>query len=321
MAFIRSIFLRRLDIPAAYKSTQQKLRLASSFGASLALAPVSSTPSNGVATTTRGVAFGGRTSIRGVTTISAGDALARLASDHPHQEIIRYEHKNVKWTLQHVNYYSDALACGLVDAGLQPGDVVLSWLPMHFAEQHILQFSCSKAGFLLYNLDPNPELAKSNPEAAKTTLAKALEVTKANILVSQEAGDDVNYLDLIMGVVPEIRIFDFGEGMPFFTPRYPHLRFPVHTGYSIVDKEGMYAFKHFLVPSNDLQTRLRDVGRQALDGRTPLLGEFVYDEDGIPAKTGKILSNEEVFESKTWEEFTSILKREYREVPGVGVVF
>jgi hypothetical protein len=70
-----------------------------------------------------------------MATISAGDALARLASYHPHQEIIRYEHKNVKWTLKHVNYYSDALACGLLDAGLQPGDVVLSWLPLHFSEQ------------------------------------------------------------------------------------------------------------------------------------------------------------------------------------------
>jgi acyl-CoA synthetase (AMP-forming)/AMP-acid ligase II len=70
-----------------------------------------------------------------MATISAGDALARLATDHPHMEIVRYEHKNVKWTLKHVNYYSDALACGFLDAGLQPGDVVLSWLPEHFAEQ------------------------------------------------------------------------------------------------------------------------------------------------------------------------------------------
>ena len=84
-----------------------------------------------------------------MATISAGDALARLASDHPHQEIIRYEHKNVKWTLKHVNYYSDALACGLVDAGLQPGDVVLSWLPLHFAEQVSL---CSWIVFALSSL-------------------------------------------------------------------------------------------------------------------------------------------------------------------------
>ena len=73
--------------------------------------------------------------IRGMATIKAGEALTRLATDHPHMEIVRYEHKNVKWTLKHVNYYSDALACGFLDAGLQPGDVVLSWLPGHFAEQ------------------------------------------------------------------------------------------------------------------------------------------------------------------------------------------
>lgn len=188
-------------------------------------------------------------------------------------------------------------------------------------QQHILQFACSKAGFVLYNLDPNPQLAKSNPEAAKTALAKALELTEANVLITQEAGDDVNYVDLTKGVVPEIRIFDFGEGMPFFTPRYPHLRFPVHTGYSIVDREGMYAFKHFLVPSNDLDTRLRDTGCKALDGKTPLLGELVLDKEGIPVKTGTLLTNEEVFKKKVWPEFSSILSREYKEIPGLGVVF
>ena len=96
-------------------------------------------------------------------------------------------------------------------------------LPFPLAkQQHILQFACSKAGFVLYNLDPNPSLAKSNPEAAKAALSKALELTEANVLITQEAGDDVNYVDLTTGVIPEIRIFDFGEGMPFITPRYPH---------------------------------------------------------------------------------------------------
>ena len=90
------------------------------------LSSLSSTSNNGVGNSS--------STSRGMATMSAGDALARLASAHPHQEIIRYEHKNVKWTLKHVNYYSDALACGLVDAGLQPGDVMLSWLPKHIAE-------------------------------------------------------------------------------------------------------------------------------------------------------------------------------------------
>ncbi|KAL7482168.1 hypothetical protein ACHAW6_007862 [Cyclotella cf. meneghiniana] len=317
MASITStIFLRKLALRSAAEPTRSQLRSVSSLGIRSAIA---STPlSNNVANRSPAV---NPHQNRGMATISAGDALARLATDHPHMEIIRYEHKNVKWTLKHVNYYSDALACGFLDAGLQPGDVVLSWLPEHFAEQHILQFACSKAGLLLYSLDPNPELAKKDPETAKAALAKALELTNANILISQEAGDDVNYINLCQGVIPEIRIFDFGEGMQFFTPRYPHLRFPVHTGYTITGNEGMFLFKHFLVPSNNLDSLLRETGCKALDGKTPLLGKLVMGKDGIPIKTGEALTNEEVFKSQAWPQFSSILSREYKEIAGVGVVF
>ena len=82
----------------------------------------------------------------------------------------------------------------------------------------------------------------------------------------------------------------------------------------------MYLFKHFLLPSNNLDVLLRGTGCKALDGATPLLGELVLDKDGMPVKTGKIMSNEEVFKSKTWPEFSSILSSEYKEIAGVGVV-
>lgn len=131
MASITStIFLRKLALRSAAEPTRSQLRSVSSLGIRSAIA---STPlSNNVVNRSPAV---NPHQNRGMATISAGDALARLATDHPHMEIIRYEHKNVKWTLKHVNYYSDALACGFLDAGLQPGDVVLSWLPEHFAEQ------------------------------------------------------------------------------------------------------------------------------------------------------------------------------------------
>lgn len=66
---------------------------------------------------------------------SAGTALSVLASQNPHVDVIRYEHKNLKWTLKNVDKNSDALAIGLLDQGFTKGDVVLSWLPDHFAEQ------------------------------------------------------------------------------------------------------------------------------------------------------------------------------------------
>ena len=117
------------------------------------------------------------------------------------------------------------LCCSAVAFGaiLRTHALYSSAHPIAF-KQHILQFACSKAGFLLFNLDPNPDMAKSNPEASMNALAKALELTKANVVITQEAGNDVNYIDLTTGVIPEIRIFDFSDGKPFITPRYPHLR-------------------------------------------------------------------------------------------------
>lgn len=253
---------------------------------------------------------------RMVSSVSAGDALKRLASEFPHKDVLHYDHKNVKWSLKQVDYFAEALAAGLVDTGLQPGDKVLSWLPLHFAEQHVLQFACSKAGFVLYTLDPVQ--AKTDPDGAKEALKKALEITEANVLVTQEAGNDVNYIKLVEGVIPETRIFDFGEGMPFFSPRFPHLRFPIHTGFDITDKYGFMALKHMLVPSGELSNTLSNF---KIDGSTPLAGDLVIGNDGIPTKAGKVLSNEEVVKGNVWPELTSVLQKQYKKIEGVGVVF
>jgi len=61
--------------------------------------------------------------------------IAQMQAENPHLDVVRYEHKNRTWTTQHVNYYSEALAIGLVETGLTKGDVVLAWLPGHFSEQ------------------------------------------------------------------------------------------------------------------------------------------------------------------------------------------
>ena len=67
--------------------------------------------------------------------LSGGQQLEALSSDFPHKDVVRYEHKNRTWTLQHVHYYSEALAIGLMENGFQAGDVVLSLLPPHLSEQ------------------------------------------------------------------------------------------------------------------------------------------------------------------------------------------
>ena len=118
----------------------------------------------------------------------------------------------------------------------------------------VLQFACSKSGLVLYHLDPM--LATKDPEVAKEALSKALTLTKANVLITQEAGSDVNYVRLVESVIPEIRVFDFAQGRPFVTPRFPHLRFPIHTGFDQDDKWGMLLLKHFVIPAENLDDLL-----------------------------------------------------------------
>jgi hypothetical protein len=190
-------------------------------------------------------------------------------------------------------------------------NVYMRW----FFRQMVLQFACSKAGFVLYSLDP--AVAVTNPEKSKEGLQRALELTEANILVSQEAGSDVNYIRLAEAVVPELRIFDFSTGMPFITPRFPHLRLCLHTGFEQEDKWGWLLLKHMIVPSNNLDQFVP----QPITGTTPLAGSLVLDKDGVPTGLGATLTNDQVVKQNIWPTYSKILKREYHTVEGVGVVF
>ena len=180
----------------------------------------------------------------------------------------------------------------------------------------ILQFACSKAGFLLYTLDP--ALAVTDPEKAQRVLQAALTLTQANVLVSQEAGNDVNYIRLVEKVVPELRFFDFATGMPFVTPRFPHLRFCIHTGMDQDDKWGWLPLHHMVVPSNNLDAY---IDMERVHSQTPLAGNFIFNEEGIPTGLGITLSNAQVYKSKFWKTYCNVLDRKFHQVEGVGVIF
>ena len=72
--------------------------------------------------------------------LTGGAQIQQLKEANPHIDVVQYEHKNRTWTTHHVDYYAEAVAIGLAENGLIPGDVVLSWLPQHFSES--VRFDC-----------------------------------------------------------------------------------------------------------------------------------------------------------------------------------
>ena len=180
----------------------------------------------------------------------------------------------------------------------------------------VLQFACSKAGIILYELDP--ATAIEDPIKAKEQLTAALALTKANIFISQEAGSDVNYVRLAEEVIPELRYFSIEDGEPFVTPRYPDLRFCINTGYDFEGMWGWRLLKEFVVPADNLDMY---VPAGSVHDKTPLAGRFVMDSNGVPTALGKPLTNEEVIAKEIWPTYNKILKKEYHQVEGVGVIF
>jgi len=98
------------------------------------------------------------------------------------------------------------------------------------------------------------------------------------------------------------------------------LRLAIHTGFDYTDKMGMVPLSDMLCPVDDSQSLVDATGKE-VSGTTPLLGELELGQDGVPTKKGKVMTNDEVVKSGVWPEFSSILKKEYREVEGVGVIF
>jgi hypothetical protein len=68
------------------------------------------------------------------TFATGGQMVKEMAITTPHKDVIRYEWKNQTFSLEHINFYSEALAVGITENGLTTGDVVLSWLPEHWSE-------------------------------------------------------------------------------------------------------------------------------------------------------------------------------------------
>jgi hypothetical protein len=183
----------------------------------------------------------------------------------------------------------------------------------------VLQFACSKAGLVLYTLDPGLASKDEGGVAYKEALASALSLSKANVLVSQEADSELNYVSLAHSVVPELRVFDAASGLPFVTPRFPSLRLCVHTGFDQDDgKYGWIPLRQMVVPSDNLSDY---VAPGSLSSSTPLAGTFEVDARGVPAKVGPTLSNEQVDSQGSWPTVSSILRKDFQTVEGVGVVF
>jgi fatty-acyl-CoA synthase len=144
--------------------------------------------------------------------LTVGGLLDRRVARSPDDLALVVRHQGVRWTWAEFGRRVEALARGLVDAGLQPGERVGVWAA-NCAEWALVQFATARAGLILVNI---------NPAYRTEELAYALGKVGCAALFTASAYKGGDYLAMVAAVRPRLPmlrlVVAFGEGggdLPF----------------------------------------------------------------------------------------------------------
>ncbi|MGH7010773.1 MAG: AMP-binding protein, partial [Caulobacteraceae bacterium] len=122
-----------------------------------------------------------------------GGALDRAATEWGDRLALAAIHQEVRWTWSQLAERVSALAAGLIDLGLAPGDRIGIWAP-NCAEWVLTQLAAAKAGLILTTI--NPAYRTSEVEYALNTVG-------AKALVAAERFKSSDYAGIIEELAPE----------------------------------------------------------------------------------------------------------------------
>ena len=128
---------------------------------------------------------------------TVGENLERTVARFGDREALVVRHQRVRLTYAELNERVDALARGLLGAGLEKGDRVGIWAP-NCAEWVLAQYATAKAGIILVNV---------NPAYRTSELEYALRQSGCRMLVaarSHKTSDYAGMIDEVRGDLPEL---------------------------------------------------------------------------------------------------------------------
>ncbi|WEN43567.1 3-[(3aS,4S,7aS)-7a-methyl-1,5-dioxo-octahydro-1H-inden-4-yl]propanoyl:CoA ligase [Thauera sp. GDN1] len=186
---------------------------------------------------------------------------------HAGREALVVRHQNVRLTYAQLKSRVDALACGLMRLGLEPGERIGIWSQNNM-EWALTQFATAKAGLVLVNI---------NPAYRRSELEYALNKVGCRALVLSPAFKTSNYLEMIADLAPELGHCEPGL---LRSHRLPSLEMVIRMG---ADRSpGMLNFDDLLrAPSREELTALA-VLSEKLQFDDPINIQFTSGTTGHP---------------------------------------
>lgn len=177
--------------------------------------------------------------------VTIGELLTRLAADYPHNEALVYPDRKLRYSFAELEQTARQLARGLYHIGIRPGDRVALWAT-NVPEWVVLQFALAKLGAVLVTV---------NTSLRAPELEYLLKQSEASALITINGFRDVNYVETIYSIVPELRQAEPGR---LRSQNFPFLREVIYigddeqVGEQAGEKRGMRRYEELLLAAAEI---------------------------------------------------------------------
>lgn len=161
-----------------------------------------------------------------------GEFFEKMAEKDPDREFIVYPDRDLRFTYKQFNERVDMLAKGFLSIGITKGDHVGIWA-LNVPDWLTFLFATAKIGAVLVTV---------NTAYKSHEVAYVLEQSDMKAIGITEGFRDVNYLDIMYELVPELKTCNRGN---LKSSKFPHLKSVIYVGQE--KHRGMYNTSELLL--------------------------------------------------------------------------
>jgi len=215
--------------------------------------------------------------------VCIGELLALLARDYPNREALIYPDRALRYDFSQLESLARKVARGLLGLGIESGDRVALWAP-NVPEWVVLQFALAKIGAILVTV---------NTSLRASEIEYLLKQSQTSTLITVAGVRDVDYVETIYEVIPELRGSDPGT---LHSVKLPFLRNVIYIGGEHPD--GMIRYDSLLEKAETVSEAQLDARMSVQQIDDVINMQYTSGTTGFPK--GVMLTNRNIVNNGYW---------------------